>query len=920
MTALLQQFISEAKDFLEGISEKLMQLENTPSDVDMMGELFRLVHTLKGNCGLFDFPEMSRVLHAAEDLMVVVRDGDIAYTQALADRLLDAMDFVSMLLDEIEGSGANNASHAGAAAKLAQSLRELIVTSSNGATPDSEDLPQAPTNTGFILSQLPLSDVPEALRMAWYREASTQTPLLWITYTPEAECFFKGEDPFHQARQTPNLVWQKVSATEPWPLLDQLDAYRSTLCFQMVSTATQAELEEHFRYVPDQISLTVIPPIMWALPVGDQNGGPVYEDFVTDALGHLVRGDLASLSRAARSMLELSASGLWLASALRWLILIIEQEPNNHASLRAVIESLRSFTAPVLNSLHELTATADADVDVDDLVAPASTSAQTAPIITSAPIAPAANPVADAVINAQMAVLSLSDQAHWLPGRLKSVASTLSACYRSLGRDDLMPSLEAALALALESTNSAPLLAWLTRQIASSHDVDVAELPQALSPPQTAAVDLSVAVDTPTLEVMHEEAVTDLTPVVDSDIRFGRRAEDAPVSTKTLKVDQEKIDRLMNLIGEMVVAKNGLPYLASRAESVFGVRELSREIKTQYSVINRIAEEMQDAIMQVRMLPVSFVFQRFPRLVRDISRKLGKEVSLVLEGEDTEADKNIIEALADPLIHIVRNSLDHGIEQPDVRRAAGKPAEGKLMIRASQEAGRVIIDISDDGKGIDPAVIKRKAYDKGIIDEEALERLTDQEAVNLVFAAGFSTVDVVSDLSGRGVGMDVVRSAVERVNGTVTLQSTAGQGTRLRLSLPLSMAVTNVMIIESDGQIFGVPMDMVVETVRIPRSTIHAIKNHQTAVLRGRIVPLRSLNELLATDKAQVSNEEDELATLVIRMQGEHVGIVVDDFREVVDIILKPMSGILGGLPGYTGSALLGDGSVLMVLNLKELV
>jgi two-component system chemotaxis sensor kinase CheA len=541
-------------------------------------------------------------------------------------------------------------------------------------------------------------------------------------------------------------------------------------------------------------------------------------------------------------------------------------------------------------------------------------------------VAKVANPVADAVISAQMAVLSLSDQAHWLPGRLKAVASTLSACYRSLGRDDLMPSLDMALAMALETTNSEPLLAWLQQQTAPTGDAEFnPEL--AIHSPETAQAP-SYEASTPGIAQnlalvapgLAEETASDLAPVAETEVRFGRRSEDAPSSTKTLKVDQEKIDRLMNLIGEMVVAKNGLPYLASRAETVFGVRELSREIKTQYSVINRIAEEMQDAIMQVRMLPVSFVFQRFPRLVRDISRKLGKEVSLVLEGEDTEADKNIIEALADPLIHIVRNSLDHGIEQPDVRRAAGKPAEGKLTIRASQEAGRVVIDISDDGKGIDPAIIKRKAYDKGLIDEEALERLTDQEAVNLVFAAGFSTVDVVSDLSGRGVGMDVVRSAVERVNGTVTLQSTAGQGTRLRLSLPLSMAVTNVMIIESDGQIFGVPMDMVVETVRIPRATIHAIKNHQTAVLRGRIVPLRSLNELLATNKPQVANEEDELATLVIRMQGEQVGIVVDDFREVVDIILKPMAGILGGLPGYTGSALLGDGSVLMVLNLKELV
>jgi two-component system chemotaxis sensor kinase CheA len=406
----------------------------------------------------------------------------------------------------------------------------------------------------------------------------------------------------------------------------------------------------------------------------------------------------------------------------------------------------------------------------------------------------------------------------------------------------------------------------------------------------------------------------------ESEHKSTRRAEDGSGANRTLKVDQDKIDRLMNLIGEMVVAKNGLPYLAARAETVFGVRELAREIKTQYAVINRVAEEMQDAIMQVRMLPVSFVFQRFPRLVRDLSRKLGKEVNLILEGEDTEADKNIIEALADPLIHIVRNSLDHGIELPEVRRAAGKNPAGRLLIHAAQESDRVVIDISDDGKGIDPAVIKRKAYEKGLIDEATLERISDQDAINLVFAAGFSTAEAVSDLSGRGVGMDVVRTAVERVNGTVSLESKPGNGTRLRLSLPLSMAVTNVMTIESDHQIFGVPMDMVVETVRVRRSTIHTIKNRQTTVLRGRIVPLRSLNELLAADTPQQANADDEFATLVVRMQGEHIGIVVDEFREVVDIILKPMGGILGGLPGYAGSALLGDGSVLMVLNPKELL
>lgn len=376
----------------------------------------------------------------------------------------------------------------------------------------------------------------------------------------------------------------------------------------------------------------------------------------------------------------------------------------------------------------------------------------------------------------------------------------------------------------------------------------------------------------------------------------------------------------MNLIGEMVVAKNGLPYLATRAEGVFGSRELAREIKAQYAVINRISGEMQDAIMRVRMMPVSFIFQRFPRLVRDLSRKLGKEVALVLEGEDTEADKNVIEALADPLIHIVRNSLDHGLEMPAQRLAAGKPAEGRLLIRASQEGDRVLIEIIDDGKGIDADAVRRKAVAKGLLSEEAARKLSAQEAVNLVFAAGFSTAEVVSDLSGRGVGMDVVRSTVEKLNGTVTIDSRPGEGTRIALSLPLSMAVTSVMIIESGQQLFGVPMESVVETVRVPRQRVTQIRNSEATVLRDRLVPLRSLNGLLASATPQRTNEDDEIAVLVTRLNDELVGIVVDDFREVADILLKPMAGFLAGLSGFAGSALLGDGSVLMVLNTKELL
>jgi two-component system chemotaxis sensor kinase CheA len=389
---------------------------------------------------------------------------------------------------------------------------------------------------------------------------------------------------------------------------------------------------------------------------------------------------------------------------------------------------------------------------------------------------------------------------------------------------------------------------------------------------------------------------------------------------RVVKVAQEKVDRLMDLIGEMVVAKNSLPYLAQRAEEVFGQRELAREIKAQYAVINRIAEDMQHAIMQVRMLPVGTVFQRFGRLVRDISKKLGKEVQLIIEGEETEADKNVIEALADPLIHILRNSLDHGLGTPEVRLALGKTAQGTIRIVARQEADRVLIEISDDGAGVNPDRVRAKAVERGLIPADRAGTLSDDDAVQLIFLPGFSTADTISDLSGRGVGMDVVRTAVEKVNGTVELSSRKGLGTTIRLSLPLSMAVTNVMVIESAGRRFGVPMDLINETVRVHADDIHHFKQARTTVLRGRIVPLRALNDLLAIDAAPELNSDGELAVLVVRLASGNVGLLVDHFHGASDIILKPLEGVLAGLTGFAGTALMGDGSVLMVLNPKELL
>jgi two-component system chemotaxis sensor kinase CheA len=389
---------------------------------------------------------------------------------------------------------------------------------------------------------------------------------------------------------------------------------------------------------------------------------------------------------------------------------------------------------------------------------------------------------------------------------------------------------------------------------------------------------------------------------------------------RVLRVDQSKIDAIMNLVAELIVAKNGLSYLASRAEKVHGSRAASREIKEQFTVIDRITQGLQVGVMSVRMMPVGQVFQRFPRLVRDIARKLGKKIELVVEGEDTEADKNVLESLSDPLIHMVRNSLDHGIETPDERRAAGKSEQGVVHITAHQENDNVVIEVRDDGKGIDTVAVKAKAVQLGLLTTEKAQQISDEEAANLVFAPGFSTKAEVSELSGRGVGMDVVRSAVLKAGGEVTLRTKFGVGTSVTVRLPLTMAVTRIVTIECRGRIFGIPMDLVVETVRLRRAQVHRIKSAETFVLRDAIIPLLRLADVMGLSQAEHEGQDGDEAVMVVRLGRDRIGLVVDGFRERMEVIVKPLEGVLEGMPGFSGTALLGDGGVLLIIDLQEML
>ncbi len=514
------------------------------------------------------------------------------------------------------------------------------------------------------------------------------------------------------------------------------------------------------------------------------------------------------------------------------------------------------------------------------------------------------NPVQEVALRIaleQLSILALPGDESEQEKRLASVASILPNVLAALGDDKLTQDFAAA----CKENTPASMVAFIKGWVMGSN-ADEAEHPQkngsAPKRPGTVVPNASAL-------AFSEETVPEST-----------RSNGAAHKPQALKVDQAKLDTLMNLIGELVVSKNSLPFLARRAEEVYGSREMSREIKEQYGVIDRLAQEMQTAIMTVRMQPVSEAFDRFPRLVRDLARKLSKKIDLRMEGEETAADKAIIAALGEPLLHIVRNSIDHGIETPQERIAVGKSSQAQILLRAYQESDQIVIEVIDDGRGIDPVKIKAAALSKGVIAEDKAARLSDQEAINLVFLPGFSTTSEVSDLSGRGVGMDVVRTNIEKMGGQVTVTSVVGNGATVRLSLPLSMAVTRVMMVEVGSSLVGIPMDVIVETVRLSSKQIYAIKQSETFVLRDTIIPLVRMDRLLGVPGSTGNQNELGMAVLVVRVRGALVGLSVDQFRESIDVILKPFGGLLSGLTGYAGTALLGDGRVLLVLNLKEIL
>lgn len=397
-------------------------------------------------------------------------------------------------------------------------------------------------------------------------------------------------------------------------------------------------------------------------------------------------------------------------------------------------------------------------------------------------------------------------------------------------------------------------------------------------------------------------------------MRAGRRDSDKIVVTKdtTIRIDTARLDQVLNLSGEIGLTKNRLNCL--RAELLAGKTDTLtlRALDEAVGQLDLLVGDLQNAVMKTRMQPVGRLFQKYPRLVRDLARQLGKEVDLRLRGEDTELDRTMIEELSDPLVHLVRNAVDHGMETPEERKAAGKSEKGAVVLSAQQCGDHIVIEIADDGRGMRPEVLRRKAIEKGLLDPETIHGMDDRQALQLIFLPGFSTKDQISSVSGRGVGMDVVKTNIQKLNGRIDIQSSAGSGTTICISLPLTLAILPVLVVRLATQPFALPLSMVREIVRLDPEQVQSVSGKATAVIRDEVLPVRALSTML-----DMPSDGPPTYGVLLQTSASNLVLAVDGFVGRDDVVIKPLDGVRP--KGIAGATLSGDGSVVLVLDMEEL-
>ncbi len=960
---IFADFIVEAREHLETIEPNLLELEKSPDNLDLLNEIFRPMHSLKGASGFLGLNRINQLAHRCENILDDVRHAKMTMTSGIMDIILASTDALRQMLDFLESSNTDEGVPIEDLITEIDALMEgggVVVSNTEAEQPSADshdqaaDAPSAQVET----SDAPTQDGIKALKK------SDKSAKDWISTFSSREAY-------------------KLTAFGEGHLKDFVDESQEiveNLNTGLLSLEAEGEGQEElindlFRFFHNLKGNSGIigyeeinaltheaETVLNNMRKGEVQPSHELIDlllFVVDILEILVQAiDCAAGTAAPKDTSQvlhqlqeaLAGGAIMLPAGMYEEVCVSEasQAPESQAASQATavtppavlamgtddddMEMFRRTVAQQLEIIRACMETLDNDSNhkpsIDAIYRCLVAIKNASAFVELEDIrlyAERTGGIVDSARNSDMDFALLLDMLGQEIGIIKEMVikelNGASLDIAAPAQGDDAAAVQADAEAKAEPSAEAP-----------KPEASTAEAPKPEAPAQEAAKEAPKPA-APAQEVAKEApkpaapAAKPATPAAKPAAPAAKPAAGAPAdgakpaaTSSTIRVDHEKLDHLMNLIGELIINRNRYTLIARHLEEAnnsVDLQHVAQSLSETTYAMARISDDLQDTIMKVRMVPVASVFSRFPRLVRDLSRKSGKEVDLILEGEETELDKSVVEVIGDPLVHLIRNSVDHGIEPQEDRIAAGKPTKGRVVLRAFHKGNSVAIEIEDDGKGIDPDKMREVAIRKGIISPEDAKQLDDREAMELIFAPGFSSAETITDISGRGVGMDVVRTNIKNLKGSVNITSEIGKGTRFTLLLPLTLAIIDALMVNVHEEMFAIPLDAVSETTKIDAELLTDINGRKAVTLRGEVLGIIGLSEILNLPPPET--EPDVLSVVVIHDNGRRLGIVVDRLLERQEVVIKPLGSYLGDLKGISGATIMGDGSVILILDPHEI-
>lgn len=886
MNPLLEQFLQEARENLAFIDQNIEGIGG--DDPELLNAVFRAAHTLKGGSGIVGFESVKDITHHAEDLLDMLRAGKVSFKEEMLEALYNAFDEVLDLVEAAEESEDIIDADEATVEEIIRQLREHI---GKGAGADEAwvcpfilgtetkrivNMPMGFLKSGQHSIPYQLGEFDEA--------AVEQAHLYAVVFDVDESCMVFGNDPLYTLSMLGEKViglyscMGEVNAKSILSGLDDADGLTLQMELTAFIYATYEDIEDAlFNFIDELQFYPLDIATLLQISIGESGHQlDVMKELSSEVITALRESDKEALSEAIDRSLQLIGNETIQHFQLdRLKVLIAMMADEELLRLEPFVTALMAGN-PYIES--ELSDSSSMTVAIE---------AETVVSVVSE-ISEKNTEILRRILEQQLLSLQTIDSEDAI-SRVEMMIGHIRPYF---------PKMPAVL------EGKEQIVGWIDRELGLSVPEEQAVIVNVETAPSSKPVEVTSAL------AIEPETVLEDKEIPATKEKKLREENKKNVIGKTVKIDQESIDSMMNIVGELLVAKNSLPYLAQSVDEM-DTTMISRAIMEKYAFINRLSEQLQDLIMSMRMLPISYVFDRYPKLVRDISKKLGKKVRLEMEGGDTKLDKNMIEMLADPMIHIMRNSLDHGVEDPDTRTKKGKPPEGNVTLSAYAQSDKIIIEIKDDGAGINVEKVANKVLEKGLMSIEQLDALSDDERAELVLLPGLSTVDEISEYSGRGVGMDVVKKSIEGFGGAISIRTVPNQGTTITLAIPVSLAVTSLLHVSMSNIHYGFPMDSVSETVKIDRSEIEFLHSEPFVYIRGEVIPLLFIKSML--DEQEL--EGKELPIVVLNIKGNLLAVVVNELHGQLDVVQKPLEGVMEEHPIFSGTSLLGNGQIIMVID-----